>query len=448
MSDIAAQRRYVAVVGSGPAGFFATDALLKNPSVEVHLFERLAAPFGLVRYGVAPDHQKIKAVARGFVKTAQNERVKFFGNVLIGKDITARELAESYDQVVYATGCEAPRKLGVPGEELPGVHSALAFVSWYNGHPDYVAHQADLRVTDVVVVGAGDVSMDVSRLLLSSQAELGATDMPNYALAEFANKDVKRVHVLIRRGPGQANFAVKELRAVVEREGVKVTCDMELLSEALAGELPNQQRAKLEYLKQVCERDVPGDGPEVRFHFLRSPVEFSGDGKLAQVKLEHNELQQDGERVRAVGTGQFSQIDAQLALLAVGYRGVAIEGVPFDERNGLMPNQDGRVTSPDGKHFAKHYVVGWLKRGPQGVIGTNKGDAKATVEHMLADLDGVAPSGEPKTAELLERRDVRYITFADWERLDKLEVDQGSAAGKPREKLTSTQAALAALSGG
>lgn len=441
-----AAHRYIAVVGSGPAGFFAAEALLKNPAVTVHMFERLPAPFGLVRYGVAPDHQKIKAVVKGFIKTAKSERFRFFGNVTIGRDISAGELASAYDQVVYANGCEAPRALGAAGEDLPGVHSALAFVSWYNGHPDYVSHRVDLDVSDVVVVGAGDVSMDVSRLLLSTEAELGATDMPNFALREFAKKRVQRIHILVRRGPAQANFAVKELRAVVEREGVAVRCDRSLLAEALAGDLPNQQRAKLEYLSQVCEREVPGGGPEVHFHFLRSPIEFVGDGKLAQVKVEHNELRGDGNRQRAVGTGNTSALNAQLALLAVGYRGVAIDGVPFDERSGLVPNIDGRITGPDSAHLAKHYVVGWLKRGPQGVIGTNKGDSRATVELMLEDLKLAQPSSPPQVEQLLADRGVRFLSFDDWERLDQQELKLGKAAGKPREKFTSSEAALAALS--
>jgi ferredoxin--NADP+ reductase len=451
--------RYIAVVGSGPAGFFAAEALLKHPGVEVHLFERLSAPYGLVRYGVAPDHQKIKQVSKGFDRTANDERLKFFGNTCIGSDISATELAAMYDQVVYANGCEAAQMLGVPGEHLAGVHSALAFVSWYNGHPNYTEHAVDLNVNDVVVVGAGDVSMDVSRLLLSSQSDLEHTDMPEYALAEFKKARVRRIHILIRRGPSQIGLAAKELRAVVEIPGVKVRCDVELLNAALTEDLPNAQRMKLEYLREVCQSAPDSasqsashdDDRELIFHFQQSPVEFIGEaGKLTHVKCERNHLVMEGERVRSVGTGQFAEIPAQLALLAVGYRGVAIGGLPFDERSGLVPNREGRVLGANGEHFARHYVVGWLKRGPQGVIGTNKGDAKATVELMLADLKERAASAPhntapPNTEELLRARGVRFITFRDWERLDALEVERGAARGKPREKITSAQAALAAL---
>lgn len=444
-----APSNYIAVVGAGPAGFFATDALLKNPSVRVDLFERLPAPYGLVRYGVAPDHQKIKSVQAGFEKTGTQERVRYFGNVVIGRDLHTEELLSSYDQVVYAMGCEAPRRLGIDGEDLAGVHSALEAVSWYNGHPDYVSSKIQLGVTSVAVIGAGDVSMDLSRLLASTDEELAQTDMPPYALKEFAKKKIGDVHVLIRRGPAQANFALKELKAVVERPNVAIACDKRLLEETIADPtLPNAQRQKLAYLLEHVHDGEPKP-VTVTFHFLRSPVAFTERaGRLGGVRVELTRLERrpDGGE-SAIGSGEFEHIDAGLALLAVGYRGSKTPGVPIDDKSGLIDNVDGQLRRPDGTLDPRSYVVGWLKRGPQGVIGTNKGDAKSTVARMLENLP-VPSRPEPRTEALLRERGVRFISFPEWQRLDAFERKRGAAIGKPREKYTSADQALAALERG
>jgi ferredoxin--NADP+ reductase len=452
--------RFIAIVGSGPAGFFAAEALLKDPTVEVHLFERLTAPFGLVRYGVAPDHQKIKAVSKGFERTASDSRLRFFGNVTIGKDIQVHELAELYDQVLYAHGCEASRELGVEGESLAGVHSALSFVSWYNGHPDYVALPVNLDVTDVVIVGAGDVSLDVCRLLCSTHEELAATDMPGFVLDEFKKKRVARIHILIRRGPAEASFALKELRALLDRPGIQVRCDLEVLRQALGEELsegPNGQRAKLEHLYDCCQQEVANVSTELRFHFLKSPVEFVAEPeshnanaatpspRVARVRVEDNRLVESQGRINAIGTGTFSETDAQLCLLAVGYRGVQLPGLPLDSKSGLILNVEGRVLAAAGQVLPRHYVVGWIKRGPQGVIGTNKGDSRATVELMLQDLHSLPARPEPMTEQLLRSRHVSFISYSDWERLDKVEMERGKQLGKPREKVLSAAAALEVL---
>ncbi len=440
--------KHIAVVGAGPAGFFAADALLKQPDIRVDIFERLPAPFGLVRYGVAPDHQKIKQVEAGFAKTGGHDRLRYFGNVTIGRDISASELAEHYDQVVYAMGCEAPRPLGVDGEKLPGVHSALAFVSWYNGHPDYVAEPANLDVENVVIVGAGDVSLDLSRLIASTPEELAETDMPDYALARFEQKRVRTITLVVRRGPANAGFALKELKALLSRDNIAPSCDLDLLQSALdAPETNKVQRAKLEYLRDCCREAEPGPGKiDLRFRFLRSPCAFgaSDDGRLASVRLEKNRLQESDGQIRAIGTGEFEDIPAELALLAVGYRGRVIEGLPFDERSGLLRNDDGHVLQADGSPSSNVFVVGWLKRGPQGVIGTNKGDAKATVVKMLEQLPK-QPKSPPPIKDLLRERDVRYLTFEDWMRLDEMERQRGKALGKPRVKLTNIEQAFAAL---
>lgn len=442
----------IAIVGAGPAGFFAAEALLKRPSVRVDLFERLAAPFGLVRYGVAPDHQKIKQVEAGFTRTASDPRLRYFGNVSLGQDLSVSDLLEAYDQVVFAMGCQAARPLGVSGESTVGVYSALDFVSWYNAHPEYVSLPVRLDVENVVVVGAGDVSLDLSRLLTATDAELATTDMPPYALAEFKKRRVKRVHVLIRRGPENANFALKELHGVLDREYIRTECDTRLLSTTLAdASLPKEQRAKLEFILACCERSrsqaSSAADPRIHFHFLRSPHAFVEQaGRLARVRVELNRLEPTslGEP-RAVGSGEFEDFDAELAIFAVGYRGVKVSGIELDSRSGLIPNDEGRVTSADGKIDQRQYVVGWLKRGPQGVIGTNKGDARATVEHMLQNLP--EPSRIlPPTPELLRQRGVRFVDFKDWQELDRLERERGALVNKPREKWLSTKEAIEALS--
>lgn len=437
---------HVAVIGAGPAGFFAAEALLKHPNVRVDLFERLPAPYGLVRYGVAPDHQKIKSVEAGFAKVGSNPRVRYFGNVTLGRDVSSEELLEHYDQIVYAMGCEAPQRLRIGGEDLPGVHSALEMVSWYNGHPDYVDSKIRLDVTDVVIIGAGDVSMDLSRLLASTPAELAVTDMAPRALAAFGEKRVRRVHLVIRRGPAQAGFAHKELQALLDRDDVTISCDRELLELTLSDPgLPKIQRGKLEALLERSRNETPRPF-EVRFHFLRSPAEFVGrEGRLVALRVEMSRLEAgpDGSMV-ARGTGEFEELPCGLALLAVGYRGSEAAGVRLDPRSGLVPNVEGQLLLADGSPDPRCFVVGWLKRGPQGVIGTNKGDAKATVAKMLEALPAPTKPVPPIEA-LLRQRGIQFITFDDWLRLDAIERAKGAESGKPREKFTSVSAALEAL---
>lgn len=435
----------VAIVGAGPAGFFAAEALLQQSEVYVDMFERLPAPYGLVRYGVAPDHQKIKRVEVGFAKTGQHPRMRYFGNVSVGHDVSVDELVRRYDQVVFAMGCERAKPLGIPGEELEGVHSALSFVSWYNGHPDYVRVRASLDTKDVVIVGGGDVAMDLCRLLSSTKQELRSTDMPDYALLEFERKLVENIHVLVRRGPQNANFALKELRDVLEREHVRVHCDSPLLQAALTdAELDREQRLKLELLLEANRRPAPPSAINLHFHFLVSPLEFLGDEHhLTRVRLVQNRLERDPSGVeRAVSTAETSLLDAGLAILAVGYCGVPIPGLPIDESTGIVRNVGGRVSS--GAPNEQRYVVGWLGRGPQGVIGTNKGDAKATVARMLEALP--KPSNpRPDMPGFLRQLGVRYFTFDDWLKLDELERRRGQACGKPREKFIHRNDAIEAL---
>lgn len=447
----------MAVVGSGPAGFYTCDDLLKKKdlTVEVDLFDRLPTPYGLVRFGVAPDHQKIKSVIRAFDRTAGMEGFRFLGNVTMGRDITHEQLVHHYDQVVYSVGAETDRKLWVDGEDLDGSYPATRFVAWYNGHPDHCDLTFDLDSEVAVVVGVGDVALDISRVLLRSRDELGETDIADYALEALRASRVREVVCLGRRGPGQAAFAQKELKDIVKLEGIDVIVDREQVSEALKtkDELDPMFKRKLEYLGEIAEQGPTGAPKRLRLEFLASPVEIQGDGHVTSVKIERNQLVEQDGRVRPKGTGEFRQIDTRCIFRSVGYHGVPLEGVPFDEKAGIIPNEEGRVTDgPGGEVLPGVYAVGWIKRGPTGVIGTNKTDAVATVKKMIEDLEGkegdASEAKRPAAVdELLKQKGVRVITFADWQKLDELEKKAGEAKGKIRDKFFRVEDMVAALDG-
>lgn len=447
----------VAVVGAGPSGFYAVAALLDGGrAVAVDVFDRLPAPYGLVRYGVAPDHQKIKLVERVFAKAAGDERVRFFGNVCLGRDLSRDDLLACYDQVVYAVGAQSDRRLGVPGEDLPGSWSSTEFVAWYNGHPDFVAADYRLDHEHVAVVGIGNVAMDCARVLAKPADELAATDVSDRALAAFRRSRVTDVHVLARRGPVQAKCTPAELKELGEIEGVEVMVD----AAETEGEEPEEgdrQAAKnLEIFRQFAARTATGAWREarrrIRFRFLVSPVRVEGDEArgITGLVVERNRLVAGaGGRLRPRGTGETETLPATAVIRAIGYRSVPLPGVPFDEDAGLIPNRDGRVVDPaSGEPLGREYVVGWAKRGPSGLIGTNKPDAADTVARMLEDVPAL-PAGEaearrPEAIErLLAERGVDWIDFEDWLRLDRLECERGKAAGRPRIKVCAVDEMLA-----
>lgn len=442
----------VAVVGSGPAGFYTAEALLKNKQLtaEVDLFERLPAPYGLVRYGVAPDHQKIKSVTAAYDKLCENPRLRFFGNVHVGHDISVEELVLHYDQVVFAVGCETDRRLGIAGEDLHGSHPATSFVAWYNGHPDFVDHPVSLDCERATIIGVGDVAMDLTRMLLQDPDRLATTDIADHALSVFRRSRVREVVLLARRGPAQAAFATKELEDIVELPGVDVVIDhAHVRADVESGdEYDGLTKRKLEYLATLATRPKSSGDRRAVFRFLTSPVEIVGDGsKVTGLSIEHNELVKDHKgRTSARGTGRIETIETGLVFRSVGYRGVPIPGLPFDEQQGIVPNAEGRVLR-NGQALPAVYVSGWIKRGPSGVIGTNKSDAAATVQKMAEDArDRTAPP-KPREAvdELLGSRNVRVVTWKDWRRLDGIERERGAATGKVREKLTRLSDAVAAL---
>jgi ferredoxin/flavodoxin---NADP+ reductase len=450
----------IAVIGSGPAGFYAAGHLLKASAdrVEVDMIERLPTPWGLVRSGVAPDHPKIKSVTRVYEKTAAHPRFRYFGNVTFGLQISREELLEHYHAVVYATGSPADRPLGIPGEELPGSHAATEFVGWYNGHPDHTDLEVDLlSATRAVVIGNGNVALDVARMLVLAPAELAPTDTADHALGVLADSRVEEVVVIGRRGPAQAAFTNPELLELGELADADVIVDEAELERALAVADPDAEadmtsRRNVEILRSYAARPPTGQPKRVVLRFLLSPTALVAgeNGHLSAIELTRNELvEAPGGGLRAQGTDQTETIKAGLVFRAIGYRGIRLPQVPFDERGGVIPNEGGRVHDPgSGAPAPGEYVVGWIKRGPSGVIGTNKKDAQETVDAMLADL-GLADDGPaagaphlPSTPDaaavekLLRSRQPRLVTYSGWEAIDRHERALGERAGRPRVKLT------------
>ena len=442
----------VAIVGSGPAGFYAADALLKQKdlTVQIDLYDRLPTPYGLVRFGVAPDHQKIKAVIRVYERIAASPHLRFFGNVKVGSNLSVQELRKHYDQIVYAVGCETDRRLGIPGEDLQGSHTATEFVAWYNSHPDYIERSFDLSHKCAAVVGVGNVAMDVTRILSKDQDELVHTDIAGYALEVLRKGQVEEVVILARRGPKQAAFSFHEIEEIGSLKGVDLVVDpkeMELDEASKAS--PGKER-RMEYLTQKSKAGEGSQRRKVRLRFCVSPVEILGEnGRVTAVKIEKNELYPDEKgEIRSRGMGQYEVIPVGVIFRSIGYQGVPLPGVPFDEARGIICNQEGRVTdSVSGQIVPNEYAVGWAKRGPTGLIGTNKSDSAATVEKMLEDIEGKSAKVDlEKRPEAVDRmlagKKLQVVTFEDWKLLDQQEVEAGKRLGKLREKLLTVSAML------
>lgn len=449
----------IAVVGSGPSGFYAAEALLKQKdlAVRVDMFDRLPTPYGLVRGGVAPDHQKIKSVVMVYEKVAASPNFRFFGNVMLGRDIQAAELLAAYDQVVYAVGNESDRRLGIPGEDLKGNYSATEFVGWYNGHPDHREKTFDLSQESVAVIGIGNVAMDVTRILAEDPEELAKTDIASYALDALRRSRVKEIYLLGRRGPAQAAYSPAEIQEIGELKSADLVVRQEEVSLddlSKAGLIEPNDKKNVDYVTERAKRGEGSASRKVRLRFCASPVEVIGEGGQATaLKIEKNALVSDGRGgVKARGTGQFETVKVGLVFRSVGYRGIPIAGVPFDEKAGKIPNAEGRVLDTQSQApRVGEYVVGWAKRGPSGLIGTNRADSVATVKAMLEDAAAgrlnLSAAGEPDAAvSLLKKRNVRFVTFSDWKRLDALELANGQRLGKIREKFSRVGEMLAALS--
>ena len=428
----------VAVVGSGPAGFYAADCLL-TAEAQVDLLERLPTPWGLVRLGVAPDHPELKTASRVFEKTAAKEGFRFFGNVEVGRDVTHDELMRLYDAVVYTVGAQSDRRLGIPGEDLRGSWAATEFVAWYNGHPDFQHLDFDLSSERAVVIGNGNVAIDVARLLARTEEELAPTDATDRAIDAIVASGIREIVMLGRRGPAQAAFTPPELKELGELGGTDVIVDpadleLDAASEAALEADRARARRNVDILRGFAAREPAGKPKRLVLRFCVSPVQILGEGKVEAIELVRNSLVVgDDGQIKAVPTQDVEVIPCGIVLRSVGYRGVPLSGVPFDEVRGVIPNEKGRVLGQAGV-----YCAGWIKRGPSGVIGTNKKDAAETCESLLEDArSGLLQREGGELESLLDERGVEFVMYPGWEAIDRHERGLGEPHGRPRVKLTS-----------
>jgi len=440
----------VAIIGSGPAGVYAVEALTRRGDVTVDVFDRLPSPFGLVRYGVAPDHPKIRSISAALTGVLEHPDVRFLGNVDVGTDISLTELRTYYDAVLIASGAAVDRRLGVAGEDLPGSFSATDFVAWYNGHPDAPIDAFTVDARSVAVVGMGNVAVDVVRLLAKTADDLRPTDMPDHVLGVLDRSHVTDIHMVGRRGPVQAKFTTRELRELGEIANADVLVnaaelDLDPVSEQLLATQPAARR-NLEVLRGWAERRPSGRPRRLHVRFWLRPVEVLGDDRVTGLRVESTQLDESGN---AIGTGDLSTIDAQMVLRSVGYRGLPIPDLPFDERTGTVPNDAGRVLGPGGPELGL-YVAGWIKRGPTGVIGTNKHDARETVASMLEDVPNLslAPVRDPDAVvRLLAERGVVAVNWDGWLAIELAEIELGQQRGSVRARITQRDALLRAALG-
>jgi ferredoxin/flavodoxin---NADP+ reductase len=444
---------HVAIVGSGPSGYFAAASLLKfadsnndagqTRDVRVDMLEMLPTPWGLVRSGVAPDHPKIKSISAQFEKTALDPRFRFFGNIVVGDHVRADELAQRYDAVIYAVGAQSDRSLGIPGEDLPGSVAAVDFVGWYNAHPHFEEMAPDISNGRAVVVGNGNVALDVARILVTDPDVLATTDIADHALKALHDRGVEEVLIIGRRGPLQAPFTTLELRELGDLEGlgdvdvIVDPADFADISDQDLEAAAKTTRNNIKVLRGYAEREPRGAKRRIVFRFRTSPIELKGGDRVESIVLGNNKLVEDNGRIVAKDTGEREELPAQLVVRAVGYRGVPTPGLPFDDRGGTIPHTQGRIEGSRNE-----YVVGWIKRGPTGVIGSNKKDSQETVDTLLsdlaaADLADVDEDYSEKLVEWLLERQPKLITDDHWKLIDEYERSAGQPHGRPRVKLTS-----------
>jgi ferredoxin/flavodoxin---NADP+ reductase len=449
----------VAIVGSGPSGFYAAGHLLKSKShpelnVQVDVYDRLPTPWGLVRGGVAPDHPNIKAVSRVYEKTAAHPEFRFFGNVEYGRDITHADLHARYHAVIYAVGAQTDRRMGIPGEDLPGSWAATEFVAWYNGHPDYRDLEFDLSGERAIVVGNGNVAADVARMLALTREELAQTDVADHALEVLAESRVEEIVVLGRRGPAQAAFTNPELLELGAMTDADVVVDpREAEVDSASREWLESDAAKstarknVEILSGYAGREPEGKRRRIVLRFLVSPLELLGEEHVEGIRICRNELRDEGTGLRACSTDTIEELSCGIVFRSIGYRGTPVEGLPFDEAGGTIPHEAGRILDSDGAPLRGDYVVGWIKRGPTGIIGTNKRDAQETVDELLEDLDAgrlnePADPSRDSLEDLLTERAPEHVTYSGWEAIDAAEKAAGEPHGRPRVKLTRTEELL------
>ena len=441
----------IAVVGAGPSGLYAADAL-STVGADVDVLDRLPVPFGLVRYGVAPDHHSIRSVRDTLQKVLEEPGVRFLGGVEVGRDVSVPQLLAAYDGVLLTYGASRDRRLEVPCEELAGSLAATDFVAWYCGHPDAdraTVEAALAAARSVVVVGVGNVAVDVTRVLTAPPDRLEVTEMPQHVLDALRSSSINDVHVLGRRGPAQATWTTKELKELAELDGVDVLVDdpNDLDLEPVSAALVESDRVvarNVDVIRSWSEHVLDGTHRHIHLHFHSRPAELRGTGRVSSVVVERTTVDDSGA---AHGTGETYEVGAQLVIRSVGYRGVALDGVPFDERRNVVPNVDGRVVDADGTPVPGLYVAGWIKRGPTGIIGTNKKDAAATVASPLADLEGRESKGGEGVERTLREQGVDVVTLAGWRSIDAAERALGATRGRERTTIHEIDALLGASRG-
>ncbi len=450
------KKLHFAVVGAGPSGFYTAEALINTGlDVEVTIIEKLPCPYGLVRYGVAPDHQKLKSVTATLDLIAEHPNVHYLGNVTLGNEISLDELRSLYHAVVFTTGMPNGASLDIPGEDLGGVHSATSFIGWYNGHPDFQKVEFDFSTTDAVVIGHGNVAADVGRILSKSIDELRKSDITEQALQQLSESKIKNIRLVGRRGPVQAKFTSREIHELGKLENCLVKVhpahlDLNLASHIELEEISNQVSKKNYSIFQDYGKNFDSyvAGKQIHIDFMMSPKSFIGKNKLEAVSFDVVNLTGPAFSQVTENTGEIINLDAGLAFSCVGFRGAPFNGLVTNSRNGALQNQNSRLTDKEGNHFAGLYAAGWVKRGPRGVVGTNKECAQDTVNQMMVDIEKFSKRnkpGYPALAHLLFERYVQYVTFKDWKIIDALEIERGKTLGKPREKFTTITEMLACI---
>ena len=448
----------VAIIGSGPSGFYTAEALLNNNdfSSQIDMFDSLPTPYGLVRAGVAPDHQNIKAVTKVYEKIAQRSDFRFWGNVEFGKDITKDELLEIFDVVIYAVGAQTDRNMNIPGENLPGSHSATEFVNWYNGHPDFKEREFDFSHENVAIIGMGNVAMDIARILARTADEFKGTDIASYAQKQLSESKIKNIYVFARRGPLQAAFTPAGTKEFPKLQGAVATISpedltLEYFTEKILKETDDKRiKQNLKFLEEISRNKPTPQQKEIKFLFRRSPMEVYGsNGKVEGIKLVKNELfENDYGKLSARATDVSEDYKVGLVFRSIGYRSEPLPDVSFDDKKGIIKNLDGRVIQENGNQHCKgEYVVGWAKRGPTGIIGTNKPDALETVKLILDDFSNIEDAAPTNSQEAIVRlflkmKEIKFVKFSEWKILDEYEIEQGEKVEKPREKITSVQEML------
>jgi len=446
----------IAIIGSGPSGFYATDALLKSDrTINISMFEKLPIPYGLVRSGVAPDHPKLKRAIDVYAKIAEAPEFTFFGNVTIGKDLSIDEIRSHFHALILTCGTESDRKLNIPGEDLGGSHTATEFVGWYNGHPDYRDRTFDLSHETAVIIGQGNVAADVGRILAKTPDELKHTDIAEHAFKVLAESKIRNIHVIGRRGPAQAKFTSKELKEFGELADCHTIVNPNelLLNTESSAELEEKTNAVGKKVYELFESFSAQENSSpkkkrIHFTFLKSPIRVTGNNIVEKIDLEINKLSGEPFNQSATGTGKNIHLDTGIVFRSIGYRGLPITGVPFDDKRGIIPNNNGRVT--DGATIVPYtYVAGWIKRGPTGIIGTNRADSVETVQSLIEDFDKssnqIQNSGAEGARSILDAGGIHYVSFSDWKKIDQNEIDRGIKKGKPREKYTYVQEIMSIL---